>query len=43
MPTAIGKLDLLGIGMDRNRASAEPQLDPLLSIELKRAQRYPFQ
>src|SRR5438270_688818 len=42
MPTAIGKLDLPGIGMDRSRPSAEPQLDPLLSIELERAQRYPF-
>ena len=42
MPAAVRKLDLPGIGVDRNRASTEPQLDPLLSIELERAQRYPF-
>ena len=38
---AVGKLDLAGIGMDRNYASAEPQLDPVLVVELGRAQRYP--
>ena len=42
MPTSICKLDLPGIGMDRNRPCTEPQLDALLSIELERAQRYPF-
>jgi hypothetical protein len=42
MPAAVRKLDLPGIGIDRNHAGGEPQLDPLLAVELGWAQRYPF-
>ena len=42
VPAAVRKLDLASIGMDRNYASAEPQLDVVLVVELGRAQRYPF-
>ena len=42
VPAAIRKLDLAGIGVDYNDASAESQLDLVLAIELRRAQRYPF-
>jgi hypothetical protein len=42
MPAAVSKLDLAGIGMNRNYSSAEPQLDLVLAVELGRAQRYPF-
>jgi hypothetical protein len=42
VPAAVRKLDLAGIGMDRNDASAESQLDLVLAVELGRAQRHPF-
>ena len=42
VPAAVHKLDLASIGMDRNYASAEPQLDVVPVVELGRAQRYPF-
>src|SRR6266850_615285 len=42
LPAAIREPDFSGLGIDRDRAGAELQLDPLLPVEIGRAQRYPF-
>ena len=42
VPAAVREPDLAGLGIDRRRAGAELQLDPVLAVEFGRTQRYPF-
>src|SRR5262245_38290374 len=42
VPAAVSEPDLARLRLDRRRAGAELQLDPVLDIELLGTQRYPF-
>src|SRR5438128_12514263 len=42
LPAAVREPDFSALGIDPDRAGAELQLDPLLAVEIGRAQRYPF-
>jgi hypothetical protein len=39
---AVCEPDFAGLGIDCDRAGAKLQLDPVLAVEIGRAQRYPF-
>jgi hypothetical protein len=42
LPAAVREPDFSGLGIDRDRAGAELQLEPMLAVEIGRPQRNPF-